>query len=75
MKKKLKVRKIGNSYGVVIPKEILNDLQVEEGQSLYFSKSEKGYEVSKTVDEYSKQMTIAKDVINRYRNTLTELAK
>lgn len=75
MKKKLKVRKIGNSYGVVIPKEILNDLQVEEGQSLYFSKTTDGYSISRVDENFAKSMEIFEDISKRYRNALTELAK
>lgn len=75
MKKKLKVRKIGNSYGVVIPKEILNDLQVEEGQSLYFTKGPDGYTVTQADEQFEKTMAVFEDISKRYRNTLRELSK
>jgi len=75
MKKKLKVRKIGNSYGIVIPKEILNDLQVEEGQSLYMTKSPDGYMVTQADEQFEKTMAVFEDISKRYRNTLRELSK
>lgn len=75
MQKKLKVRKIGNSYGVVIPKDILNDLQVEEGQSLYFSKTTDGYRVVASDEQFEKNMKVFHSLNKRYKNALKELAK
>ncbi len=72
----LKVRKIGNSYGVVLPKEALNHLKVEEGQSLYLTEAPEGsYRVAKAENEFRDQMAMAEDIIKRYRNTFRELAK
>lgn len=72
----LKLRKIGNSLGVVIPKEALNHLKVEEGESLFLTEGPEGsYRVAKSDDEFKNQMSVAEDVISRYRNTLRELAK
>lgn len=72
----LKLRKIGNSVGVVIPKEALAHLKVEEGQSLYLTEGPEGsYRVAKLDDEFKTQMTAAEDIISRYRNTLRELGK
>ena len=39
MAKKLKVRRIGNSLGVILPKEVLEQLRVEEGDGLDYSAS------------------------------------
>lgn len=72
----LKIRKIGNSLGVVLPKEALAHLKVEEGQSIYLTEApEDSFRVTKLNDEFQAQMGVAEDVINRYRNTLRELAK
>lgn len=72
---KLKVRKVGNSLGVVLPKEALAELKVEEGQSLYLTRTEEGHLVTAANDEFEKQMAVAKDIMHRYRNALRELAK
>ena len=72
----LKVRKIGNSYGVVLPKEALKQLNVEEGQSLYLTESpDNAYRLSSGNSEFITQMDAAEGVIRRYRNALKELAK
>lgn len=72
---KLKVRKVGNSLGVILPKEALAKMKVEEGQALYLTESPDGYRVTKGDDEFSAQMAVAKDLMRRYHNTLRELAK
>lgn len=72
----LKIRKIGNSYGVVLPKEALQHLKVEEGQSLYLTEApEDSYRVVKGDDAFQSQMAEAEELIKRYRNTFRELAK
>lgn len=72
----LKLRKIGNSYGVVLPKEALQQLKVEEGQSLYLTEAPEGsYRVSAGDPEFAAQMEAAEDIIRSYRNTFRELAK
>ncbi len=72
----LKLRKIGNSVGVVLPKEILSYLKVEEGDTVCVSEAADGsLRVSPASAEFTRQMEVAEDVIRRYRNTLRELAK
>jgi len=71
----LKLRKIGNSLGVVLPKEALAQLKVEEGQAIYLTAAPDGYRVTTGNPEFSKQMTVAEDVVRRYRNAFRELAQ
>jgi len=75
----LKLRKIGNSVGVVLPKEALAKLNIEEGDSLCLSDAPDGglrlTPVTEGHGEFAEQMKAAEDVIRRYRNTLRELAK
>ncbi len=71
-----KVRKIGNSLGIIIPKEALAEMQVEEGQALYLSKAPDGsMRLVQGNSEFESQMAVGQDLIKRYRNTLRELAK
>jgi len=71
-----KVRKIGNSLGVILPREALADIPVEEGQALYLNKfASGGLHLTPTDQEFAVQMKIGHDLIKRYRNTLRELAK
>ena len=71
----LKVRKVGNSLGIVLPKEALAQLKVEEGQALYLTEAPDGYRVTAGNAEFGRQMAVAADVTRRYRNALRELAK
>jgi putative addiction module antidote len=72
----LKVRKVGNSLGVVLPKEALALLKVEEGQSLYLTEAPDGsYRVTGGDPNFNKSMEIFADLSRRYRNALRELAK
>ena len=76
MAKETKVRRIGNSLGIVLPKEILHDLKVEEGATLYITGDAEG-SVRLTPDKpgFKEKMAIAREGMNRYRNALRELAK
>lgn len=72
----LKVRKIGNSVGVVLPKEALNRLGVEEGDSLLLTDAnDDSLRLSTAKPSVSEQLKVAQDLMQRYRNTLRELAK
>jgi putative addiction module antidote len=72
----IKVRKIGNSLGLLLPKEAAIELKAEEGSSLYLAKAPEGrFYLTPFDPEFKKQMDVAKEGIRRYRNTLRELAK
>lgn len=72
----LKLRKIGNSVGVVFPKEVLAHLKAGEGMSLQVTDAADGsIRLNAAKPEVSRQMKIAQDIMERYRNTLRELAK
>ena len=72
----LKVRKIGNSYGVVLPKEALATLRVKEGDTLTLAEgAQSSMNLSAYRAEVSSQMSVVQDVMDRYRHTLRELAK
>lgn len=67
----LKVRKFGNSLGVVFPKEVINRLHTGDGQRLYPIKAaDGGYDPS-----FEEKMAKAEDICSRYRNTLHVLAQ
>jgi putative addiction module antidote len=72
----IKVRKFGNSLGVVLPKEVINRLQTGDGEPLYLIESpEGGYRLTPYDPEFEKKMAKANEIISRYRNTLHVLAK
>lgn len=72
----LKIRKIGNSLGVVLPKEALAHLKVEEGDIVSVTEGpDSTLRLSPHNEEVARQMDVVKDIIRRYRDTLRELAK
>lgn len=72
----LKVRKVGNSLGVVLPKEALARLKSGEGDILVLTESpDGGFRVTPDKNEFAEQMAVAEQVARRYRNALRELAK
>jgi putative addiction module antidote len=76
MTMKTKVRKIGNSYGIVLPKAALQAMKVKEGAVLYLTEApDNSLQVTPGDKEFEGVMAIAERGINRYRNALRELAK
>lgn len=72
----LKIRKVGNSVGVVLPKEALARLNAGEGDTLVFTEApDGGFRVTPDKNDFAHQMAVAEDIANRYRNALHELAK
>ncbi|HXU49434.1 MAG TPA: AbrB/MazE/SpoVT family DNA-binding domain-containing protein [Candidatus Binatia bacterium] len=72
----LKVRKIGNSLGVVLPKEVVNRLNTGEGERLFLLEGPNGvYQLTPYDPGFEKKMEQAEDIIRRYRNTLHALSK
>ena len=71
-----KVRKIGNSLGIVLPKEALQTLRVEEGATLFLTEAPKSsLTITPERPGFDETMRVAEDGMNRYRNALRELAK
>jgi putative addiction module antidote len=71
----LKVRKIGNSLGVVLPKDVLAKLRVSEGDELSVSETPNGVALQRHDTELQEQIEAARRAMKRYRNALRELAK
>ncbi len=72
---KVKVTTVGNSAGVVLPKEVLAGLNVEKGDSLSLVRTPTGYELTAYDPGFEEEMEAARDIMKRYRNSLRELAK
>ena len=71
----LKVRRIGNSLGVVLPKEILADLGAGEGDEITVIATANGVELRREDVEYEDHMRRVEKIMARYPNTLKALAK
>lgn len=76
MTMKTKVRKIGNSYGILLPKEALQVMKVKEGDVLYLTEApEQSVRVTPDRAGFAAKQEIAQNLMRRYRNALRELAK
>ncbi len=75
MNMQLKVTKIGNSAGVILPKELLAHLETAIGETLSVSKTPRGIELSAPEADFDAQMAVARDVMARRKRALAELAK
>jgi putative addiction module antidote len=72
----LKVRKFGNSLGVVLPKEVINRLHTGDGEPLFLVEAaDGGYRLTPYDPAFEKKMAKADDIISRYRNALHVLSK
>lgn len=72
----LKVIQVGNSLGVVLPKETLNELRVEKGDTLYLTKAPDGaLRVSAYDDEVRQQIEAGERLMDEYRDVFRALAK
>ncbi len=72
----LKVRPVGNSLGVVLPKDVLKRLNVKDGDSLFLSEAPDGsMRVTPFDPKFEAQMNAAREGMGKYRNTLRELSK
>ena len=71
----LKVTQIGNSVGVILPKEVLARLKVQKGDSLFVTDLPDGVALRPYDAEFAEQMELAREVMKEYCDVLRELAK
>ncbi len=71
----LKLRRIGNSLGVTLPKEALAKLKVKEGEILFLTETPDGFRVTPYDATFERAMDAFEEGRTRYRNALRELAK
>jgi putative addiction module antidote len=75
MNMQLKVTKIGNSAGVILPKELLARLRVEAGDSLYVSETPDGVRITAANPDFAAKMALAETIMREDRDILNVLAK
>ena len=73
--KHLKITAIGNSAGIILPKELLARLKVDKGDELAVIDTPNGVELTPYDPEFDRQMAVARGIMQKYRNALRELAK
>jgi len=72
---KVKVTAIGNSMGIVLPKEALTKLRADKGDVLFLVDTPEGLTLTPYQQDLETQISAAEKVMKKYRNALHELAK
>lgn len=75
MSKKLKLTAIGNSTGLILPKEVLERMRVGRGDEVCILETAGGYEITPYDPEVAAQMDVAEEIMRRRRDLLRKLAK
>ena len=71
----LKLTQIGNSVGVILPKEVLARLKLEKDDTVYLTEASHGVMLTPYSEEFETQMAEARRLMKKRRNVLRELAK
>lgn len=73
--KTLKLTRIGNSTGVILPREVLEKLRVDRGDTLTIIETPGGIELTPYDPEFAAQMELAERVMREDRDVLRKLAE
>jgi len=71
----LKLTQIGNSVGVILPKEVLARLKVEKGDTLFITDTPAGLTLTPYDPAFEKQLEVGREFMREYRDTFRALAK
>lgn len=75
MNAELKLVKVGNSVGVILPREVLNALRVGLGDKIFMSEQPDGFKVSAHDPAFVEAMTAAESIMREDRDILAVLAR
>ena len=71
----LKVTKIGNSLGVILPRDLLGKLQLDKGDSIFLVDTPDGLRITSYDPDFAEQMEQARTLMKKRRNVVNELSK
>ena len=71
----LKLTQIGNSVGVILPKEVLSRLRLAKGDTVFITEAPDGYRLTPHDPQFEAQMETAREIMKKRRAVLRELAK
>ena len=71
----LKLTQIGNSVGVVLPKEALAQLKIGKGDTVFLTEMPGGFKLTPYDPAIEEQITLGREIMHEYRDTLRALAK
>ena len=69
------IRKIGNSEGIILPKEVLERLNIKAGDQLAIIETAKGLTLERVDDSFERQMKAAREIMDKYKVALQKLAE
>ena len=73
---RVEIKKIGNSYGLILPRDVMNLLDLKGGETLHLeSLAGGGFRATPYDPDFEKTMEIADEVMDEYKDTLAALAK
>jgi antitoxin MazE len=76
MTMRIEIKKIGNSDGVILPRELMQRLDLKRGQQLHVTElAGGGFQALPYDPDFEKTMEIADEIMDEYRDTLAALAK
>jgi putative addiction module antidote len=71
----LKLRAIGNSVGVVLPKDLLAKLNLDEGDTVQVVETQDGFLLTRVEPDVEEQLRFGRELMKKYRETFAALAK
>ena len=71
----LKLTQIGNSLGVILPKEFLTKMKLEKGDEMFVTDTPGGLRITIHDEEFEEQMKASREIMKENRAVLRELAK
>jgi len=71
----LKLTQIGNSVGVILPKEVLARLKLEKGDTVYVTETPDGFALTPLDPNFEQQLEVGREFMREYRDTFRALAK
>jgi putative addiction module antidote len=71
----LKIKKFGNSAGIILPKELLARLRAEVGDALYFTEAPDGIRLTAVNPDFAHKMQVAEAIMREDRDILHVLAQ
>ena len=71
----MRVIQVGNSLGLILPRELAAKLGVQKGDTLFASETPEGVNLSVRNPDIDQQMVVARQLMKKWRNVLHELAK
>lgn len=71
----LKLTRIGNSVGVILPREVLARLKLDKGDSVFMTESPEGYRITPYDPTLAEQIQLGREFMSEFRDTFHELAK